>query len=515
MNYWKLGCNWGSGNPCFYEMLKKHSIVICGPEDMQEGDYVAVCKGHNVVAIAKIIKNYISVTSNLKYKNDFSEKNIDYEDRIKVFDSVIYELPSNEQFAYQLQQGICKIHQLDIKNKINKFVNIINIMHKNMSDKKYVANYIELLKANHNLILTGAPGTGKTYLAKQIAKQMDAEVQLVQFHPSYDYTDFVEGLRPISTDVNGNIGFGRMDGVFKEFCKKAIFKNDFDELEKAIEQFKTDCLENDDLFLNTKNNIKFSVTYRNGITFRVRSIRSETPIGTDFPASIENIRKVYSGIDKGVYNKSYVRGILDHLIKEYHVPKYISSNKRKDYVFIIDEINRGEISKILGELFYSIDPGYRGDEKGILTQYHNLIEEGDVFKEGFYIPANVYVIGTMNDIDRSVESMDFAMRRRFAWKEVMSGERLEMWDGKIDQWKYEAKLRMEALNGAIENIEGLSSAYHIGASYFLKLSAYNGDFEKLWNLHLNGVLKEYLRGAYNADEKLDLIKLAYNNPIKK
>lgn len=77
--------------------------------------------------------------------------------------------------------------------------------------------YINILKANHNLILTGAPGTGKTYLAKKIAEEMKTEYKLVQFHPSYDYTDFVEGLRPIEKD--GNIGFERKDGVFKEFCK--------------------------------------------------------------------------------------------------------------------------------------------------------------------------------------------------------------------------------------------------------------------------------------------------------
>ena len=122
---------------------------------------------------------------------------------------------------------------------------------------------------------------------------------------------------------------------------------------------------------------------------------------------------------------SYVYVLYNELVKK-AVPltntKSVAPVSEKKFVFIIDEINRGEISKIFGELFFSIDPGYRGVKGKVQTQYQNLITEDDPFKDGFFIPENVYIIGTMNDIDRSVECMDFAMRRRFTFKEITAEE---------------------------------------------------------------------------------------------
>jgi 5-methylcytosine-specific restriction endonuclease McrBC GTP-binding regulatory subunit McrB len=141
-----------------------------------------------------------------------------------------------------------------------------------------------------------------------------------------------------------------------------------------------------------------------------------------------------------------------------------------------------------------------------------LQDSNDVFYDGFYVPENVYIIGTMNDIDRSVESMDFAMRRRFAWKEVTAEVRMSMWDGQIDEWKEEATTRLKKLNEKIENIQGLNSAYHIGPAYFLKLEKYKNEenpFDQLWANHIKGVLFEYLRGLPNATEILNNLKSTY------
>lgn len=283
--------------------------------------------------------------------------------------------------------------------------------------EKIRKEYLALLQKNYNLVLTGAPGTGKTFLAKQIAAQMvgnckwselseeqKKRISFVQFHPSYDYTDFVEGLRP-----DGSGDFIRTDGAFKEFCKRAI---------------------------------------------------------TEASTLSENA----------------------------------SESK---YVFIIDEINRGELSKIFGELFFSIDPGYRGEDGTVQTQYQNLVPASDVFAKGFYVPKNVYIIGTMNDIDRGVEAMDFAIRRRFAWSEITAEDSAtSMGISGL------AKEKMDALNQALLDRD-LSTAFFIGGAYFRKIEG--GDFDGLWKYHLKGIVSEYFRGDPEADESIEYVYNAYTN----
>ena len=180
-------------------------------------------------------------------------------------------------------------------------------------------------------------------------------------------------------------------------------------------------------------------------------------------------------------------------------------NKGKKVLFIIDEINRGEISKILGELFFSIDPGYRGKSGEVATQYSNMHTDPN---EKFYIPENVYIIGTMNDIDRSVDSFDFAMRRRFRFVEVRAEDTQDMLESLEDEeLKTEAIARMDKLNAEIIRVADLNENYQIGASYFLKLKVLG--FDDLWTDYLQPLLQDYVRGLNDEEECMRRFAKAY------
>lgn len=405
-----------------------------------------------------------------------------------------------------------------------------------------IKTYINLLKSNRNLVLTGAPGTGKTYLAKRIAAAMRARTEFVQFHPSYTYSDFVEGLRPIDNG-KGEIGFERKDGIFKSFCKEAlrIYKNPstilsipqktlldyYEELADNIKKKKVTnittlhdkiipiCVNDNGIICHRNKTYKMS--YKSVENFSkkypdIESLKSREKSQSRHSALAAILNMLYCMKDEDIAREAELNAIQNNTDYELEENEVFFKNESKPFIFIIDELNRGELSKIFGELFYAIDPEYRGKIGKVKTQYQNLVDKQDEFSKGFYVPENVYIIATMNDIDRSVESMDFALRRRFAWKEIKPEDRLGMLTKNLDMEICETAIKvMSALNQAISDTRGLGSAYQIGPAYFLKLSNkhYDGDFTALWDMHIEIILRDYFRGHHNVDEKIEVLKKVY------
>ena len=271
-----------------------------------------------------------------------------------------------------------------------------------------------LTKCSKNIIYYGAPGTGKTYFVKSILNLLNNlnfpyEAMFIQFHPSYDYEDFIDGIKPVGIDNNGNLKLDFINGDFKEFCMKAS----------------KDC--------------------------------------------------------------------------------------DKPYFFIIDEINRADVSSVFGETLTLLE--YRGTSNAIKTKnsrlIENLITQGHassnlsiLYQNGeskFYIPENVYIIGTMNDVDKSIDCFDLALRRRFTWilKECDYGLLMFCKNATPDYID-----KCKELNEFITSSSGLNlgRAYEIGHSYFMKIE--NLSVEEIWQRHIEPILREYIRSVY-ADEDIE------------
>lgn len=502
---------------------------------------------------------YRSVEEFKKYRNTIEYLKYFYDDDKllviycwNLFSTLIFVQECLKRFGEPGDKFILTYREKDIKESEDEAIEATIQEELVKPVKEYGNEYSRMLIESKNIIFRGAPGTGKSYLAKQIATDIISEgyfdkyeslndeqkkqVEFVQFHPSYDYSDFVEGLRPKIND-DGSMGFELKDGIFKSFVSRArrnyensqkskeiveketsvqeSMKNFFDNIELGVDEFKT--LTGNSFYISSIDDNFIHITIPgnnvvNKLVLSVGEIKQMLESGLIF----NRVKDITNYFNKQFASQAYSY--------EFVILKAIQSNKirtrkssvetepLKKYIFIIDEINRGEISKIFGELFYSIDPGYRGKSGEIATQYSNL----QLGNEKFYIPENLYIIGTMNDIDRSVDSFDFAMRRRFRFIEIKADATSGMLDGlksnRLDDTANEllpeeAINRMTALNEAILEVEDLNENYQIGASYFLKLK--NLTFDELWTDCLRPLLQEYVQGLYDEEGKMKKFATAY------
>jgi len=469
-----------------------------------------------------------------------------------VFSTLFFVQECLKRFGDQGDQFILTYREKDEKENVPADAEVAAQEELVQQFKGYRNPFSAMLIESKNLIFRGAPGTGKSYLAKEIAAdiisngyfddytlltdEQKKQVEFVQFHPSYDYSDFVEGLRP-KVNGDGTMGFELQDGIFKKFVARA--RKNFEDSQKSKETVEKELSVQEamaEFFAGLELGVDTFKTI-NGNEFTIVSV-DDSHINISIPGNatvnklalnLEEVRKMLeSGLkfDKikditTFFGKTFATQAYSY---DFAIYKAIKAKKStaskikarqaelKKYIFIIDEINRGEISKIFGELFFAIDPGYRGRAGEISTQYSNLHADPD---EKFYIPENVYIIGTMNDIDRSVDSFDFAMRRRFRFVELRADERLEMLASlENEELEAEAIRRMTALNKEIAAVEDLNENYQIGASYFLKLKTL--DFDQLWTDYLHPLLQEYIHGMYDEDGIMKRFAKAYGyqNPSR-
>ena len=311
---------------------------------------------------------------------------------------------------------------------------------------------IDILKRKKNIILYGPPGTGKTFTAKIIAKQMNGVTKSVTFHQSYGYEEFIEGIRPQST---GNaITYPVKPGVFKKFCQSLPIMN--------WRQAAIHVLNEKDISLHykeiTRISIELGISPKDTWQFTSGYPR-KTPWLTQLREMTEDIR---TNNENSIFKKS-----LDDDGKE--IPGMYELNKKSSNyetevmgleslknndletpkIFIIDEINRGNISKIFGELITIIENDKRGTE--VTLAYSG---------EQFNVPSNVYIIGTMNTADQSLTHIDAALKRRFSSIEVMP-------DSSI--LKKGMKGLPELLDKINEKVrEKISRDNQIGHSYFMQ-----------------------------------------------
>ena len=502
---------------------------------------------------------YRSVEEFKKYRNTIEYLKYFYDDDKllviycwNLFSTLIFVQECLKRFGEPGDKFILTYREKDIKESEDEVIEATIQEELVKPVKEYGNEYSRMLIESKNIIFRGAPGTGKSYLAKQIATDIISEgyfdkyeslndeqkkqVEFVQFHPSYDYSDFVEGLRPKIND-DGSMGFELKDGIFKNFVLRArrnyensqktkeiveketsvqeSMKNFFDNIELGVDEFKT--LTGNSFYVSSIDDNFIHITIPgndviNKLVLSVGEIKKMLESGLTF----NRVKDITNFFNKQFASQAYsyefviLKAIQSNKIRTR--PSSVETEPLKKYIFIIDEINRGEISKIFGELFYSIDPGYRGKSGEIATQYSNL----QLGNEKFYIPENLYIIGTMNDIDRSVDSFDFAMRRRFRFIEIKADATSGMLDGlksnRLDDaanelLPEEAINRMTALNEAILEVEDLNENYQIGASYFLKLK--NLTFDELWTDCLRPLLQEYVQGLYDEEGKMKKFATAY------
>lgn len=442
-------------------------------ETMAKGDIVMVRAGQKPLALVKVVSD--------------SAPDYIYENwrRVKVLGYYSDNLGVYKGQAMSTLTRVSNTNTDTAKFIINWYNNILA----NMETSKIA----DILKLKKQIILQGAPGTGKTYTTAALAlsildidydpidhkdimnkydKLVGKQIFFTTFHQSMDYEDFVEGLKPELVDKN--VIYNVEDGIFKRICQKAqnkVTANNELSLDQKIETLKKECLDiqkvpNKYLELKTRTGASFYLMYdENRPEYFWSQPFNTTKEDPWYHVLIDNIRLFHTSGIKAKTNFPYIYSIYEYLKIS---PEYRENDEQKNYVLIIDEINRGNISKLFGELITLLEADKRSGGE------HTISAILPYSKESFSIPSNLYIIGTMNTTDRSVGHIDYAVRRRFAFYTLKSDvEAIKSYYSKIkDSQELETKA-IELFNTICKILEDKKLSdldiddLMVGHSYFM------------------------------------------------
>jgi MoxR-like ATPase len=475
-------------------------------KQMKEGDYFYLCRGNeNLEVIGKIIGQAEECEYGSIGDDGWLQR--PYEVISEAINGNSYKDDQN-WWTPNARTTCSAIPKGKIKDANTKlFIPFFNAQFEYEENTPTTRNISKPMNQPLNQILFGPPGTGKTYNTinkaleiigeniegksrSEIKKIFDAKMQEGQivfttFHQSMSYEDFIEGIKPET--ISGNVTYNVRNGIFKNLCLAAKTPNQLD-FNSAYEQLKKDLSDKEMISIKTPTGKEFSISLNSNGNLTLHTGINKEKQGT---LTQENIQKQINGEDKFIGWEGYFKGVVTYLETQY---KYSSKPQSdiQNFVLIIDEINRGNVSQIFGELITLIEDDKRlgKDEALEVTLPYS--------KEKFGVPSNLYIIGTMNTADRSVEALDAALRRRFSFKEMPPKPELIATEGKLEAengflGNIELPVVLKTINTRIEQL--LDKDHQIGHSYFMSVSSVE-DLKLAFQNKIIPLLQEYFFGDY-------------------